>query len=36
MEVGTFDVPEADAALSLEEICTTFVVDTKSKRLVKP
>jgi hypothetical protein len=32
---GTFEVPASVHSLSLEEICTTFRVDPKSKTLAK-
>jgi hypothetical protein len=32
---GTFEVPESARSLGLEEICTTFHVDAKSKTLAK-
>ena len=34
-QVGTFDVPPTFAALALDEICTTFRVDTRSMGLTK-
>jgi hypothetical protein len=35
MQGGTFDLPASANSLGLEEICTTFRVDAKSKSLTK-
>lgn len=35
MQVGTFDVPASVSSLDLNEICTTFRVDSRSNSLSK-
>lgn len=32
---GSFELPAAASKLSLEEICTTFKVDVRSRNLIK-
>ena len=34
--LGTFEVPQAAAEFRLDEICTTFRVDARTKTLVDP